>query len=190
MRDGPDVFARLAGALAARVPKTWPEVPDLVAAAVLVPLVVRPGGVHLIFTERSKRMRTHSGQISFPGGKAEPGEDDVTTATREAHEEIALCPSRVEVLGRLDQVLTPTGFRITPVVGRVDISEELGPASPEVEQVFEVSLAALRDPAVFHHEGTFPAFGRLVDVHAYRVGPWRIWGATARMLKELLALSA
>ncbi len=117
-------------------------------AAVLVPLVNRPDGLTVLFTERSADLPDHPGQISFPGGRVEPEDIDVEAAAlREAEEEIGLPRDRVSVLGRLADYETVTGYRVTPVVGWVEPPFVVKPDPVEVADVFEVPLAFLLDPA-------------------------------------------
>src|SRR5262245_12041507 len=93
------------------------DLPGLVPAAVLVPIVVRPEGLTVLFTQRTEQLKSHSGQVSFPGGRAEPGDPSPEhTALREAREEIGLAPERVELIARLADYRVRTGFRVTPVV--------------------------------------------------------------------------
>ena len=155
------------------------------AAAVLVPIVERPSGLTVIFTRRTAHLKAHSGQVSFPGGRAEP--EDPTpefTALREAQEEIGLAAERVEVLARLPDYHTRTGFRVTPVVALVTAPVELVPDPREVEEVFEVPLAFLLDPAN-HRRETRELQGRSVGYYVMRYGTHTIWGATAGMLVNL-----
>jgi 8-oxo-dGTP pyrophosphatase MutT (NUDIX family) len=155
------------------------------AAAVLVPIVEHPSGLTVIFTRRTAHLKAHSGQVSFPGGRAEP--EDPTpefTALREAQEEIGLAVERVEVLARLPDYHTRTGFRVTPVVGLVIAPVELVPDPREVEEVFEVPLAFLLDPAN-HRRETRELQGRTVGYYVMRYGTHTIWGATAGMLVNL-----
>ena len=155
------------------------------AAAVLVPIVDHPSGLTVIFTRRTAHLKAHSGQVSFPGGRAEP--EDPTpefTALREAQEEIGLAVERVEVLARLPDYHTRTGFRVTPVVGLVIAPVELVPDPREVEEVFEVPLAFLLDPAN-HRRETRELQGRTVGYYVMRYGTHTIWGATAGMLVNL-----
>src|SRR5207237_8652144 len=117
-------------------------------AAVLVPIVAHADGLTVLFTQRTASLRSHSGQVSFPGGRAEPGDASVEfTALREAEEEIGLPARRVEVLARLPEYFTRTGFRVTPVVGLIQPPLELVPDSREVDEVFEVPLAFILEPA-------------------------------------------
>jgi 8-oxo-dGTP pyrophosphatase MutT (NUDIX family) len=155
------------------------------AAAVLVPIVDRPSGLTVIFTQRTSHLKAHSGQVSFPGGRAEPSDPTPEfTALREAQEEIGLTMERVEVLARLPEYLTRTGFRVTPVVGLLTPPFELLPDPREVEEVFEVPLAYLLDPAN-HQRETRELQGRTVGYYVVRYQSRTIWGATAGILMNL-----
>jgi 8-oxo-dGTP pyrophosphatase MutT (NUDIX family) len=158
------------------------------AAAVLVPIVARAGELGLLFTQRHADMRTHSGQISFPGGKIDAEDiDHIAAALREAEEETGIDPRSVHVLGRLGDVPTPTGFLITPVVGVVVAAPSTWrPSEREVAEVFVVPVRRLRDPALFEDRGTTSRFGYEWRSCAYRPDGRNIWGATARMVHELL----
>jgi 8-oxo-dGTP pyrophosphatase MutT (NUDIX family) len=155
------------------------------AAAVLVPIVDHPSGLTVIFTKRTSHLKAHSGQVSFPGGRAEP--EDPTpefTALREAQEEIGLAMERVEVLARLPDYLTRTGFRVTPVVGLIVPPLDLTPDPREVEDVFEVPLAFLLDPKN-HQRRSREIQGRTANYYELRYQERSIWGATAGMLVNL-----
>jgi 8-oxo-dGTP pyrophosphatase MutT (NUDIX family) len=154
-------------------------------ASVLVPIVQRPQELSVLFTRRTAHLRDHSGQISFPGGRAEPHDaSPEATALREAEEEIGLQPQRVEVLGKLADYHTRTDFRVTPVVGLVAPGFELRLDAREVEEVFEVPLSFILDPA--HHERHWREFqGRRVHYFAIPYRDYYIWGATAGMLVNL-----
>ena len=157
----------------------------LTPAAVLVPIVDHPSGLTVIFTKRTTHLKAHSGQVSFPGGRAEP--EDPTpefTALREAQEEIGLALERVEVLARLPEYRTRTGFRVTPVVGLLTPPVALTPDPREVEEVFEVPLAFLLDPKN-HRRETRELQGRTVGYYVMRYENRTIWGATAGMLVNL-----
>ncbi|HET7668864.1 MAG TPA: CoA pyrophosphatase [Burkholderiales bacterium] len=152
------------------------------AAAVLVPIVAHPDGLTVLFTKRTAHLKAHSGQVSFPGGRAEPDDPGPEhTALREAEEEIGLAMHRVEVLARLPEYLTRTGFRVTPVVGVVTPPLELVPDAREVDEVFEVPLAFILDPA--NHRRESRQFGeRLATYYVIEHHGRVIWGATAGML--------
>jgi 8-oxo-dGTP pyrophosphatase MutT (NUDIX family) len=154
-------------------------------AAVLVPLVDHPDGLTVIFTQRTAHLAAHAGQISFPGGGAEPDDADAAaTALRETEEEIGLAPERVEVVGRLDTYVTRTGFRITPVVGFVRPPFILNPDPFEVAEVFEVPLSFILDPQSRKRESRqFQGAERYFYVFPYQ-GRY-IWGATAGILVNL-----
>ncbi len=153
-------------------------------AAVLVPVVDRaePG---VILTLRPDTMRKHPGQISFPGGRIDPGDDGpIAAALREAEEEIGLPPACVEVVGIADRYVTVTGFEVTPVVGIVPPDLALTPHPGEVAAVFEAPLDYLLDPA---HQKERTAMWRGRERHYYEI-EWegrRIWGATAAMIVNL-----
>jgi 8-oxo-dGTP pyrophosphatase MutT (NUDIX family) len=151
-------------------------------AAVLVPLVNRPQGLQVLFTQRSADLPDHPGQISFPGGRVEPDDASVAAAAlRESAEEVGLPPAQVSVLGFLSDYETVTGYRVTPVVGWVEPPFALTPDPVEVADVFEVPLAFLMDPA--NQQRQFRMLGALRrDFWAIPYGDRYIWGATAAML--------
>jgi len=154
-------------------------------AAVLVPIVDHPSGLAVIFTQRTAHLKAHSGQVSFPGGRAEPQDPTPEfTALREAQEEIGLAIDRVEVLARMPEYRTRTGFRVTPVVGLLTPPVALTPDPREVEEVFEVPLAFLLDPKN-HRRETRELQGRTVGYYVMRYENRTIWGATAGMLVNL-----
>ena len=156
-------------------------------AAVLVPVVNRADALTVLFTKRTAHLQDHAGQISFPGGRAEPGDASPgDTALRETSEEIGLAPDRVEILGRLTEYTTVTGYRVTPVVGLVTPPFDLAIDEFEVAEVFEVPLAFLLDPAN-HQRNLVRHDGRERHYYAMPYGPYYIWGATAGMLMNLFA---
>jgi 8-oxo-dGTP pyrophosphatase MutT (NUDIX family) len=164
---------------------TGREAAALTAAAVLVPIVRREPELTVIFTQRTTHLKAHSGQVSFPGGRAEPHDPTPEfTALREAQEEIGLPMERVEVLARMPDYLTRTGFRVTPVVGLLEPPFELIPDPREVQEVFEVPLAFLLD-ARNHQRRTRELQGRMVGYYVMEFGGRAIWGATAGMLVNL-----
>jgi len=157
----------------------------LTPASVLMPVLEREHELTMLFTRRTAQLRSHSGQISFPGGRAEPADPTPEfTALRETHEEIGLAPERVRVLGRLGDYSTRTGFRITPVVGAVAAPFELRPDAGEVDEVFEVPLSFLLDPR--NHQRHSREFqGEMRWFYAIPYRDYYIWGATAGMLVNL-----
>ena len=151
----------------------------------LVPLVRREGGLTVLFTRRTAHLNEHAGQISFPGGRCEPGDAYAAeTALREAAEEIGLAAERVEVLGELHKYVTVTGYRVTPVVGLVTPPLELRLDDFEVAEVFEVPLEFLLDPAN-HLRNRIVHAGRERHYYAIPYRQYYIWGATAGMLMNL-----
>lgn len=169
--------------------RTTLELP-LRPASVLVPLLVREGELNLVFTRRSDSLSSHSGQVSFPGGKRDETDASVAaTALREAEEEIGLSPACVDVLGLLDEIPTPSGFLITPVVAFVDPPPKAYlTCALEVAEVFEVPVRRLRDPALLEDQGEVERWGYRYRILAYRPDGRNIWGATARMVYVLLSL--
>lgn len=153
-------------------------------AAVLVAIVDRPEP-SVILTLRPETMRKHPGQISFPGGRIDPGDDGpVAAALREAHEEIGLPPGRVEVIGTADPYRTITGFEVTPVLGIVPPDLPLMPCPDEVAAMFEAPLHYLLDPA-HQHVRTALFRGRERTYYEIDYEGRRIWGATAAMIVNL-----
>jgi len=152
-------------------------------AAVLVAVTDRaqPG---VILTQRTETLRRHAGQVAFPGGRLDPGEDAVAAALREAEEEVALPRHAVELAGVCDPYRTGTGFEVTPVVGVVPPDLTLVPAEAEVAAVFEVPLAFLLDPA--NRQERFAEWhGATRPYYEVRWRDRRIWGATAGMIANL-----
>jgi 8-oxo-dGTP pyrophosphatase MutT (NUDIX family) len=157
---------------------------EIMPAAVLVAVVDRPRpGV--ILTERPATMRKHAGQISFPGGRIDPGDDGpVAAALREAEEEIGLPPAAVDLVGVADVYRTITGFEVTPVVGVVPPGLDLRPHPGEVASMFEAPLDHLLDPA-HHLVRTVEWQGRERCYYEIDYQGCRIWGATAAMIVNL-----
>ena len=154
-------------------------------AAVLAPLVERDSGLSVLLTRRSDNLRRHSGQIAFPGGRAEAGETPWDTALREAHEEIGLEAGFVRIAGLGDTFDTVTGYSITPVVGLVRPGFNLSPQLSEVAEIFEVPFAFLMDPA--NHERRERDFGDGRTRHFFAI-PYEdrlVWGVTAGILRML-----
>lgn len=160
-------------------------------AAVLLPLVMHERPT-LLLTQRTAHLSTHSGQIALPGGKLDEGDADaIAAALRETQEEIGLSPERVEVLGTLPVYVTGTAFIVTPVVGLVQPGFTLQPNPYEVDEVFEVPLDFLMDPA-HHHRHAWEWGGVVREWYSmpYRDGEHErfIWGATAGMLRNFYRL--
>lgn len=157
-------------------------------AAVLVGLVPRPEGWQVLLTRRTDALRHHAGQVSFPGGRIEPGDSDaVAAAIREAGEEVGLAPIQITPLGLLDPLCTVTGFRVSPVVAMIDPGHVATPDPGEVEEVFEAPLAFLLDPAnLTAFEVEFGGRPRRVLEFVDTGEPLRrIWGVTASILFNL-----
>lgn len=140
----------------------------------------------LVLTVRTDHLHAHAGQVAFPGGRSEPVDDDaLATALRESEEEIGLDRTLVTPLGYLDNFETISGYRITPVVGRIAARAQLYPAPDEVAEVFEVPLAFLLEPANLRRY-TMEFRGHRRPMVEFVHGGHRIWGATAAMLLNLL----
>lgn len=153
-------------------------------AAVLVPITDRaePG---VLLTLRHADLRSHAGQVAFPGGRVDPDDADaVAAALREAHEEIGLDPAVVDVVGTFDRYRTGTGYDIVPVVGIVPPDLPLVPHEAEVSALFEVPLAFLMD-AANHARHSYERNGRVGHYYEILFGEWRIWGVTAGMIVTL-----
>ncbi len=190
-------LAGLREALAARTREDFPfealrpeHLPEggLRRAAVLVPLFEKDGDTHVLLTRRRADLRRHAGQVSFPGGRIDPGEASLDAALREAEEEVGLARSEVDVLGRLDETLVlVTGFRLTPWVGAVPYPYAYRAHPGEVEEILYVGLSQLARPGV-HRTEEREVYGLVHEVHFFDLPGVGIWGATARVLHKLLAL--
>jgi 8-oxo-dGTP pyrophosphatase MutT (NUDIX family) len=185
-----DLADRLEATLHGRTPGTaaeWTARP----AAVLVPLILDAARWHLLFTRRAENVETHRGQVSFPGGRVEPGDADaVAAALRETQEEIGVRPEDVRILGRLDSLLTVTQYLITPVVGVLPWPYVLRPDPVEVAGIFQIPLDWLADPKHLERR-TRPALAGGPDVPVYSYAPYEgnvLWGASARITLDLLDL--
>ncbi|HAZ98654.1 CoA pyrophosphatase [Halomonas sp. CnH100-B] len=155
-------------------------------AAVLMPIVERPAPT-LLFTRRASHLNTHRGQVAFPGGKREPGDADLyATALREAEEEIALAPGLVQPLGRLSDVISLHGIRVTPWVGIIPPDLPLVADPAELDAIFEVPLSHFLDDQRTHTD-VITVDGVAHYVPSYHVDGHVIWGLSAMMLVELLA---
>ncbi|HEV7922101.1 MAG TPA: CoA pyrophosphatase [Thermoanaerobaculia bacterium] len=179
-------LGRLRGILAKR-PAMEIDAPSLKRAAVLIAIVRDQAGWSLLFSRRSDQLQSHSGQIAFPGGGVEAGETLEAAVVREAREEVGIPASRVELIGRLDDLITNSGFLVAPFVGVIRERIDYVLQESEVVEVFEVPLDALLDPAlpqvryVAFRERRYPAY-------FYPYDRFEIWGLTGRVLKSFLDL--
>ncbi len=155
------------------------------AAAVLVPLFVDAGQLWVLLTKRADSLSHHRGQIAFPGGALEEGEDPWTAALRESQEEIGLEPKKVMRLGLLDESQTPSGYHITPCVGVVPFPVETVLNRGEIEEVFPVPISALANPQMIE-DRVVKIDGVRRILRVYHVGRRQIWGFTAKVLENLL----
>lgn len=155
-------------------------------SAVLAPLYDHDGDVHVVLTRRAWHMRSHTGEVSFPGGRQEPGETLWQTALREAHEETGLDPTSVEQVGELHHLATVTSrSSIVPFVGVLPGRPRLVPNPDEVDAILHVPLAELLQPDVYRAERWgLPGLDR--PIHFFEIVGDTIWGATASMLVDLL----
>ena len=166
-----------------------PRTPDDGArrAAVLVPILQTPGGARVVYTLRTDGLRDHAGQVSFPGGSVDPGDDSLLeTALREAEEEVNLRRDLIEVVGELeDMYVPPSRFLVKPFVALLPPEAELVLAPDEVEAIFSVGLDELMSPENLRTE-VWEREGRRIEVPHFAVGGHEIWGATAAMTANLL----
>jgi 8-oxo-dGTP pyrophosphatase MutT (NUDIX family) len=161
--------------------------PSLTPAGVLLPFFEKEGELHLLLTERTNSVEHHKGQISFPGGARDVADASIIeTALREAEEEIGLPRECVEVLGTWNDVWTPTGFVITPVVGFLSSVPSLKMNSSEVANILEVPIALFLDRTKERVEQRMRD-GKRFDVYFYDFGELEIWGATAWITRSILA---
>jgi 8-oxo-dGTP pyrophosphatase MutT (NUDIX family) len=160
-------------------------------SAVLVPIFMKSGQYHLLFIQRTERVKEHKGQISFPGGAYEKADELLlNTALREAEEEIGLAPGDVEVLGELDDMLTvATNYVISPFVGLIPYPYKFKLDNWETEELIEVPIIALLDKNCFSESKTITN-GQEIEIYSYKYGDRVIWGATARILKQFLGIIA
>ena len=164
------------------------EHPPFSHAAVLVPLFKKGDGCHLLFTKRSDQVKYHKGEISFPGGVVD--EEDlelINTALREAHEEIGLKKSDVQIIGILDDIVTITEFIVTPIVGLFPYPYPFKVSEVEIAELIEIPLSSLLHEECFSEREIIRG-GQKEVVYAYQYEKHLIWGATARILKQFLDL--
>lgn len=157
-------------------------------AAVLVGLVERESGWQVVFTRRTEHLRTHAGEVSFPGGAMEAQDRDaVATALRETREEIGIPAQSIRPLGFLDPLMTISGFRVMPVVAALAADYQAAPDPQEVAEVFELPLSFLLAPeSLFHSSRQWRGQTlRIAELHPWPGHPARVWGATAMIVENL-----
>ncbi len=161
---------------------------SLTKAAVLVPIVRRESGLELLFTKRSENVEHHKGQISFPGGATDNSDlSPADTALRESHEEIGLSRSAAAILGTMDDLQTPSGFVVTPVVAYIEQLPPLHVNQEEVAQIIFIPLEKFFDDSLRHSE-LREREGTILEVFSYDVWDEPVWGATAFFVKQLVSL--
>ncbi len=154
-------------------------------AAILMPVVARRPGVGMLLTQRTSHLSAHAGQIAFPGGRVDAADaGPAAAALREAHEEIGLDPAAVEVIGYLGPYLTRTGYRVTPVLGRIEPGHQFVLNRDEVEDLFEVPMAFLMTPANIRRASRV-IMGRERFFYELDFDGRRIWGVTAGIIRAL-----
>jgi len=164
------------------------EHPPFSHAAVLVPLFKKEEECHLLFTKRSDEVKYHKGEISFPGGMVDENDKElIGTALREAHEEIGLKESDIQVIGLLDDIVTITEFIVTPIVGLFPYPYPFKVSEVEIAELIEVPLSFLLNNDCLSERTIFRG-GQNEVVYAYQYGEHIIWGATARILNQFLEL--
>ena len=166
-----------------------PTVPNAQAAAVLVPVFEEDGVARLLLTRRSTNLPSHQGQVAFPGGKVHEGESSEAGALREAYEEVGIPPADVDVVGPLEELATVASqFVLAPFVGILPARPTLVVSPGEVARAFDVSVADLMDDDVYHEERWDLRGMSNRPMHFFDVADETVWGATARILFDLLAL--
>jgi 8-oxo-dGTP pyrophosphatase MutT (NUDIX family) len=179
--------------MAPRPRREWPPgfdrsaIRDAAGLLLLFPIDER---AHIVLTVRADTLERHGGQVSMPGGVIDPGETREQAAVREAHEEIGLAPDLVRILGPLTALEIPvSGFRLHPVVAAADARPHFTPAAGEVARILEVDVDHLRDPASLTSRDV-RRDGRTLTLPAFAVDGVEVWGATAMVIAEFLALLA
>jgi len=166
------------------------EHPPFSHAAVLVPLFKKDGSCHLLFTKRSEQVKYHKGEISFPGGMVDEGDQElIGTALRDAFEEIGLKETDVQIIGILDDIVTTTEFIVTPIVGLFPYPYPFRISQVEIAELIEVPLSFLLTEENLSEKEIFRGDQKEI-IYFYQYGNHTIWGATARILKQFLDLIA
>lgn len=183
------VFRRISDILARHRPQCISR-DRLRPAAILLPIYLRSGEETILFTRRTDHLEHHSGEISFPGGARHPEDVNLAaTALRETEEEMGIARGDVELLGRLDDFYSVHGYHVVPYVGTFPWPYPFRVNPEEIAEVIELSVARLRDPAIYHCED-WRHRGRVHPVHFYLINGHQIWGLTAAILKQFLELTA
>jgi 8-oxo-dGTP pyrophosphatase MutT (NUDIX family) len=170
-------------------PKTV-EKQGFTEASVLILLVPQDDSLHLLFTVRTEDVEHHKGQVSFPGGAREPVDQNyISTALRESFEELSLPPELVSILGKINDMWTPTGFIVSPVVGYIAELPELIPQPSEVSDYFTVPLEYfLNDSNGYKEKYRRTENDEEIDVWFYEYGKYTIWGVTAFIIRDFKAI--
>ncbi|MCW5827807.1 MAG: CoA pyrophosphatase [Deltaproteobacteria bacterium] len=172
--------------LESRAPQTLDD-PILIPASVLIPVFDLDGRTRILFTRRARGLAKHAGEVSFPGGRQDPGDrGPVEAALRETREELGIDSGKVVVLGALDPISTVTNYRVQPFVGEIPWPVEFQMSEGEVGSVFDIAVEELLDPGIYtlHREHVWK--GRPYPVHQFRVAGENIWGATGKILAQFL----
>jgi 8-oxo-dGTP pyrophosphatase MutT (NUDIX family) len=180
------IAEKISEILKSRVPRTFEE-KNLKPAAVLVPIQQRADGDYLVLTQRAEMLNSHRGQVAFPGGRVDPDDGGaVETALRESQEEIGIHPRDVRILGQLDQVRAAASYLVTPVVGLIPFPYEFRLNASETAAVFSVPISELLDQSNLRTDLRLDR--EWGPIYHFYYGEWDIWGATARIVKQLLEL--
>jgi 8-oxo-dGTP pyrophosphatase MutT (NUDIX family) len=179
---------RIKAVLAQRRVKRIPAGSGLTRAAVLIPLFCKEGSYYCLFTKRTEKVKYHKGEISFPGGNADPVDADLlATALREVHEEIGVKPEDVGLVGALDEIMTMSNFIISPFVGFIPYPYPFVPSSEEIEEIIVLPLVGFLEEGVLSED--YRTYNeRTEKVSIYQSGGYVIWGATAKILRHFLDL--
>ncbi len=163
---------------------------NLKPSAILLPLYVKDHQDHILFTRRTQKVEYHKGEISFPGGARDPEDSDLlATALRESQEEMGIHPRDVQVLGTLDDVVTSTGFVITPFVGTIPYPYPFSPFAEEIEEVLEIPVSGLIAGERASQRASGYGTGRLGVGYEYQYNSHIIWGATAKIVAQFLRVA-